>query len=172
LLAYNFIVPILRANAFEFFSNSADQTRRMGIQLGGLLRRGDLICLQGDLGSGKTTLIQGIAAGWGSLELVTSPTFVLVNVYKRADGARLAHVDAYRLENAREAEELDLDVLLAQGPLVIEWADKVAAALPDDRLWLKLFWIDRERRRIEVSPRGARYEEMLEGLKETVFDLA
>ncbi|MGH2581738.1 MAG: tRNA (adenosine(37)-N6)-threonylcarbamoyltransferase complex ATPase subunit type 1 TsaE [Anaerolineales bacterium] len=165
-------MPILRANAFEFFSNSADQTRRMGIQLGGLLQRGDLVCLQGELGSGKTTLVQGITAGWGSLESVTSPSFVLVNVYKRADGAQLAHLDAYRLENYREAEELDLDQLLVQGPLVVEWADKVEAALPEERLWLKLFWIDEDRRRIEVSPSGERYGKMLESFKETVFDLA
>jgi tRNA threonylcarbamoyladenosine biosynthesis protein TsaE len=144
----------------------------MGIQLGGLLQRGDLVCLQGELGSGKTTLVKGIASGWGSLGAVTSPTFVLVNVYKRADGSRLSHMDAYRLESAKEAEELDLDQLLTQGPLVVEWADKVAAALPAERLWLKLFWIDEERRRIEVSPSGERYEKMLESFKETVFDLA
>jgi hypothetical protein len=76
---------------------------------GALLQAGDLIGLSGDLGAGKTTFVQG-SAGWGSLDLVTSPTFVLVNVYRRGDDAarRLYHLDAYRLDSAAEAEELDL----------------------------------------------------------------
>jgi tRNA threonylcarbamoyladenosine biosynthesis protein TsaE len=165
-------VPILRANAFEFFSNGPDQTRRFGIQLGELLKTGDLLCMQGDLGAGKTTLVQGLVAGWGSLDAVTSPTFVLVNVYRRADGAKLAHMDAYRLESAAEADALDLDALLEAGPLVVEWADKVEAALPKERLWLKMYWIDEERRRIEISPEGKRYEEKLDSFQETVYGMA
>ncbi|MCJ7623702.1 MAG: tRNA (adenosine(37)-N6)-threonylcarbamoyltransferase complex ATPase subunit type 1 TsaE, partial [Anaerolineaceae bacterium] len=72
-------MPILDPNTFEFFSRSPGQTRRVGIRLGALLQVGDLVCLSGDLGSGKTTLMQGITQGWGSPDLVTSPTFVLVN---------------------------------------------------------------------------------------------
>ncbi|MEX1071001.1 MAG: tRNA (adenosine(37)-N6)-threonylcarbamoyltransferase complex ATPase subunit type 1 TsaE [Anaerolineales bacterium] len=170
-LAYNRSVPILRQNAFEFFSNSAEQTRRLGIQLGGLLETGDLLCLEGELGSGKTTLVQGIAAGWGSLDAVTSPTFVLVNVYKRADGAQLAHLDAYRLESAVEAEALDIDLLSAQGPVVVEWANKIDSVLSAERLWLNLFGIDENRRRIEVHPQGQRYEHKLEVFQEAVFGL-
>jgi tRNA threonylcarbamoyladenosine biosynthesis protein TsaE len=165
-------MPILRAGAFELFSNSADQTRRLGMQLGSLLRTGDLICLEGDLGAGKTTLVQGIAAGWKSASAVTSPTFVLVNIYKRPDGARLAHLDAYRLESAKEAEPLDIDLLLTQGPVVIEWAQKIEAALPAERLWMKLFWIDEGRRRLEIAPQGDRYQPIAAGLQETVFGFA
>lgn len=165
-------MPILRAGAFEMFSNSPEQTRRIGMQLGALLQPSDVICLEGDLGSGKTTLVQGLAAGWGSAEVVTSPTFVLVNVYRRPDGAQLAHLDAYRLENAAEAEALDLDLLLDEGPLVVEWAKKIEAALPTERLWLKLFWIDEERRRIEVSPQGEHYQPRAAALQEMVFGFA
>lgn len=164
-------MPILRQNAFEFFSNSAEQTRRLGIQLGGLLEAGDLVCLQGDLGSGKTTLVQGIAAGWGSQNAVTSPTFVLVNVYKRADGAQLAHLDAYRLENAPEAEVLDLDLLLMQGAVVIEWAEKIEAILPSEHLWLNIFGVDENRRRIEIHPTGEHYVRKLETFQEAVYGL-
>lgn len=164
-------MPILRQSAFEFFSNSAEQTRRLGIQLGGLLETSDLLCLQGELGSGKTTLVQGIAAGWGSLDAVTSPTFVLVNIYKRAEGAQLAHLDAYRLESAAEAEGMDIDLLLAQGPVVVEWADKIEAVLPTERLWLNLYAVDENRRRIEVHPKGKRYEQKLEVFQEAVFGL-
>lgn len=164
-------MPILRAGAFEVFSNSPEQTRRLGIQLGGLLQRSDLVCLEGDLGSGKTTLVQGITAGWGSATHATSPTFVLVNEYRRPDGATLAHLDAYRLQDAKEAEALDIDLYLEQGPLIVEWAQRIEAALPPERMWLKLFWIDDERRRIEVSPQGKRYESMVTAFQEAVYGL-
>jgi tRNA threonylcarbamoyladenosine biosynthesis protein TsaE len=164
-------MPILRQNAFEFFSNSPEQTRRMGIQLGGLLERGDLVCLEGELGSGKTTLVQGIAAGWGSTDAATSPTYVLVNLYKRPDGAQLAHIDAYRLNNAGEADGLDIDLLLEQGPVVVEWAEKISAVLPMERLWLRLFATDEERRRIEVHPEGTKYESKVAPFQEAVFGL-
>ena len=78
------------------------------MRLGGLLRPGDILCLVGDLGSGKTTLVQGIVSGWGSLDPVSSPTFVLVNVYRHLENKRLYHLDAYRLSGAAEAEDLDL----------------------------------------------------------------
>ena len=159
----------MRAGAFEMFSNSPEQTRRLGMQLGSLLQPGDLVCLEGELGSGKTTLVQGLAAGWGSASAVTSPTFVLVNVYLRTDGAQLAHLDAFRLESTREADALDIDLLLDQGCLIVEWAPKIEAALPTGRLWLKLFWSDEERRRIEISPQGERYQPMAAALQETVF---
>jgi tRNA threonylcarbamoyladenosine biosynthesis protein TsaE len=164
-------MPILRAGAFEMFSNSPDQTRRLGMQLGALLQTGHLICLEGDLGAGKTTLVQGIAAGWGSTSTVTSPTFVLVNVYRRPDGARLAHLDAYRLDNAKEAEALDIDLLLNDGPVMAEWAQKIERALPAERLWIKMYWIDEERRRLEIAPQGERYQPMAAALQETVFGL-
>ena len=80
------------------------------MRLGGMLHTSDLICLQGDLGAGKTTLVQGLAQGWGSLDAVSSPTFVLVNEYRRPDACQLFHMDAYRLESAPEAAELDLEL--------------------------------------------------------------
>lgn len=164
-------MPILRAGAFEIFSNSPEQTRRLGMQLGSRLQAGDLVCLEGDLGSGKTTLTQGVAAGWGSAEAVTSPTFVLVNVYTRPDGQRLAHLDAYRLNSAADAEALDLDDLLAQGPVLVEWPARIEPALPAERLWIKLFWTAEDRRRLEISPQGERYQAIAASLRESVFGL-
>jgi tRNA threonylcarbamoyladenosine biosynthesis protein TsaE len=87
-------MPILDDRNFEFFSHSPEQTRRLGIQLGKLLSQGDVICLEGNLGAGKTTLIQGLARGWGALDQVSSPTYVIVNEYGRPDGQTLFHVDA------------------------------------------------------------------------------
>jgi tRNA threonylcarbamoyladenosine biosynthesis protein TsaE len=162
-------MPIIRANAFEFFSRSPDQTRRVGMRLGALLRRGDVICLDGDLGSGKTTLMQGVAAGWGSTDAVSSPTFVLVNVYRREDDVRLAHLDAYRLDGPFEAEALDLDALLANGPLVVEWAQKILPSLPEEHLLLKMDYIQEEHRSMKFIAQGKYYEDMLNHLQENIY---
>jgi tRNA threonylcarbamoyladenosine biosynthesis protein TsaE len=164
-------MPILSAGATEVFSNSPEQTRRLGMQLGQLIEPGDVICLDGELGSGKTTLVQGVAAGWGTPEVVTSPTFVLINVYKRPDGEQLFHMDAYRLGSAAEAEALDLDAYLQQGPLIIEWADKIASMLPEERMRLKLIPIDEGRRRVEVQPKGERYQRKAEAFQEAVYGI-
>lgn len=166
---YNQVVPILTAGASEVFSNSPEQTRRLGMQLGELLTRGDVLWLEGDLGSGKTTLVQGIAAGWGSADNVTSPTFVLVNIYRRPDGQQLAHMDAYRLETAEDAEQLDLDALMDQGPLIVEWAQRIPGALPEARLRLQLTTVDEQRRHILIEPHGSRYQELVRAYKASVY---
>lgn len=162
-------MPILTDGALEVFSNSPEQTRRLGMQLGELLAPGDVIWLEGDLGSGKTTLVQGVAAGWGSVDAVTSPTFVLVNVYRRPNRQQLAHMDAYRLESAEDAEQLDLDALMDQGPLVVEWAPRIAAALPIERLRLQLETVDETRRHILIEPTGERYQNMARAFKDAVY---
>ncbi len=139
------------------------------MHLGAELAAGDVVCLEGDLGSGKTTLVQGIAAGWGSLDPVTSPTFVLINLYRRSDAQQLAHLDAYRLDDSAEAESLDLDALLGAGPLVVEWAGRIETALPDERLWVDLSHVDSEQRAMQFMAKGDRYQELLDSFQETVF---
>jgi len=172
-LTYNpTAMPILDANSLEFFSRSPEQTRRLGMRLGKLLQPGDLVCLQGELGAGKTTLVQGLAQGWGAVDPVSSPTFVLVNVYRRPDAAQLFHLDAYRLESAAEAEELDPDALLEQGPLVVEWAERIAATLPAERLWAELEYVAEEQREMRFAAQGERYEHLLEGLRQGVYGVA
>jgi tRNA threonylcarbamoyladenosine biosynthesis protein TsaE len=162
-------MPILDAHAFEFFSKSPEQTRRLGMRLGALLQPGDLIGLQGDLGAGKTTFVQGAARGWGALDEVSSPTFVLVNVYRRADGAQLSHFDAYRIEKTSEAEELDLDVLLAAGPLFVEWPERVESILPAERLWASLEYESDEHRLLCFNAQGNRYKALLDALRQAVY---
>ncbi|NPV75035.1 MAG: tRNA (adenosine(37)-N6)-threonylcarbamoyltransferase complex ATPase subunit type 1 TsaE [Anaerolineae bacterium] len=162
-------MPILAPNNLEFFSRSPEQTRRIGMRLGGLLNPGDLVCLSGDLGAGKTTFVQGLAQGWGSLDQVTSPTFVLVNVYRRPTQENLYHLDAYRLENSMEAEDLDLDTMLENGPLIVEWPERIEKALPSDRLFIQLRWVAEEHRNMILSPRGDRYETMVVELRRRAF---
>jgi len=131
------------------------------MRLGVLLRTGDVVCLDGDLGSGKTTFVQGVAAGWGSANPVSSPSFVLVNQYRRPDGTRLFHLDAYRLTGGKEAEDLDIDLMLENGVLIIEWADRILDVLPEEYLWVSLRYTDVNQRDLIFSARGARYDEML-----------
>lgn len=153
----------------DFFSRSPDQTRRIGMHLGGALQAGDVICLQGDLGTGKTTFAQGIAHGWGSQDSVSSPTFIIVNVYRRGDEARLFHMDAYRLDSMPEAEELDLDSMLAQGPLLIEWPDRIDGLVPNERLWISLQHIDEEKREMKFRATGKRYDDLLEVIRHATY---
>jgi tRNA threonylcarbamoyladenosine biosynthesis protein TsaE len=145
----------------EFLSHSPEQTRRIGMRLGGALQAGDLICLQGDLGAGKTTFVQGLAQGWGSFDSVSSPTFILVNVYRRDDGAQLFHMDAYRLDSTPEAEELDLDSMLAESALIVEWPERMAGLIPAERLWVNLEHVDDEERAMKFNAQGRRYIELL-----------
>ncbi|MHB8807901.1 MAG: tRNA (adenosine(37)-N6)-threonylcarbamoyltransferase complex ATPase subunit type 1 TsaE, partial [Anaerolineaceae bacterium] len=139
-------MPILDESTLEFLSRSPDQTRRVGARLGALLKAGDTLCLNGDLGAGKTTLVQGIAQGWGSPDPVTSPTFVLVNQYHRPDGQQISHLDAYRLSDAVEAEDLDLEYLLENGPLIVEWPLRIMSALPEAHIWVNLQYISEQQR--------------------------
>src|SRR5512135_196236 len=162
-------MPILDSHSLEIISRSAEQTRRVGMRLGGLLKPGDLVALVGDLGSGKTTLVQGIAAGWGTFDQVSSPTFVLVNVYRHTDGVRLFHLDAYRLSCSAEAIELDLDAMLDQGPMVVEWAERVQEVLPEEGLWVHLNYIDDVQRDLIFSGRGAYYEALLSRFRKFIY---
>ena len=149
----------------DFFSRSPEQTRLVGSHLGSALETGDVICLQGDLGAGKTTFVQGIAQGWGSLDSVSSPTFILVNVYRRTDQSQLFHMDAYRLDSTPEAEELDLDSMLAQGALLIEWPERMNGLIPREHLWVHLEHIDEEEREMKFKASGKRYDELLEVIR-------
>jgi tRNA threonylcarbamoyladenosine biosynthesis protein TsaE len=162
-------MPILDVHTFEFFSRSPEQTRRLGMRLGALLQPGDLVCLQGELGAGKTTLVQGVAQGWGALDAVSSPTFVLVNAYRRPDSSQLFHFDAYRVDSLAEAEELDLEAALSQGPLVVEWPERVEPILPADRLWAWLEYESEEHRAMRFAAKGQRHETLLDHLRQTVY---
>jgi len=162
-------MPILNSRSIEFISRSPEQTRRVGMRLGGMLQTGDVIGLVGDLGSGKTTLMQGVASGWGSLDPVASPTFVLVNVYRHPGGGRLFHLDAYRLSGPAEAEDLDVSAMLDAGPLVVEWAERIQKALPPDHLQVTMTYIDEDCRDLIISAHGLRYELLLADIRKQIY---
>ena len=130
--------------SYDLTTMSVDETLRLGETLGRLLRSGDVLCLSGELGAGKTTLTRGMARAWGARENATSPTFPLVNEYTRtSDTQRFYHMDGYRLSGAVEAQTTAFeDILDAPGVVVIEWPERIVGILPDDRLWMavSLFW--------------------------------
>jgi tRNA threonylcarbamoyladenosine biosynthesis protein TsaE len=116
-----------------------EQMRRLGERLAGLLRAGDLVLLTGDLGAGKTTLTQGIAAGLGVRGPITSPTFVIARVHpSEVGGPALVHVDAYRLGSIAEVDDLDLDAGLDEAVTVVEWGEGLVEGLSADRLHVHL----------------------------------
>ncbi len=134
-------------------------TRAAGRALGALLAGGDSVALIGDLGAGKTTLVQAVAAGAGVAPevAVTSPTFTLVQSYPAAR-LTIVHVDLYRIEHARELRELGLDELIggADTAALVEWADRFVV-LPRDHLRVELSH-DGDARRLTATatgPRGA-----------------
>jgi tRNA threonylcarbamoyladenosine biosynthesis protein TsaE len=168
---YNaFDMPILDERSLEFISHSPEQTVRLGARLGERLVSGDLVCLSGELGAGKTTFITGVGRGWGALEPVTSPTFVLVNEYRRADGLCLRHMDCYRLNSAAEAVALGLEDLLDEaGAMLIEWPERILEVLPRERLNLKLGWVNDSKRSFRLDAAGDRYERVLDDFRRATF---
>jgi tRNA threonylcarbamoyladenosine biosynthesis protein TsaE len=118
---------------------TAEDTQAWGARLGGVLGAGDLVVLTGDLGAGKTTLTQGIAAGLGVRGPVTSPTFVIARVHPSlVGGPALVHVDAYRLGGLAELDDLDLDTSLEESVTIVEWGHGLAEGLSEDRLEVTL----------------------------------
>lgn len=142
----------------------------MGAALGARLGQGEVICLEGDLGAGKTAFVRGMGRGWGALERVTSPTFTLVHEHRRTrDEQVLYHVDCYRLEHVADAWTLGLDEMLhSTDNVVLEWPERVVTLLPQERLWIAFEIVDDTRRILRVSATGARYAHLVEALREHV----
>ena len=162
-------MPILEANAFEFFSRSPDQTRRVGLRLGALLKTGDLICLDGDLGSGKTTLAQAIAEGAGvdEREYVNSPTFAVLHEY----GGRIPiyHMDFYRLGSSEDVLALGLDeYLYGDGLALIEWFERAEDVLPESVLVVHLSFVNTNSRAISLHSSDHRWQKIIGQLKTTL----
>lgn len=115
-------------------TSSSDATARIGEKLGVLLRAGDVVCLSGDLGAGKTRFTQGLAVGLGVAGPVTSPTFTIVNEYPQGR-LPLYHMDVYRLNDPQEMEDIGYEeYFYSTGVTVIEWAERVIELLPVERL--------------------------------------
>jgi len=135
-------------------------TRAVAARLAPALRSGDVVLLEGDLGTGKTTFTQALAAALGVERAVTSPTFTLMNIHPTKAGFDLVHVDAYRMERLSEVVELALPELLDDGAVVVvEWGERAAPALPGDRMVIRFEYGPGEgSRRLTIEAVGARWE--------------
>lgn len=150
----------------EAVSGDEEETRRLGEALGRSLRRGDIVLLSGELGTGKTCLAQGIGRGLDCTAPVNSPSFVLMNEY--AGREIMFHVDLYRIEDVEELDDLGLWDYAERGVLVIEWPERGAELLPGDGLIVELRYGDYDRqRRLKFLPRGARGSELLRSMETT-----
>ena len=159
--------PLSAISQVEFTSGSVEETQAFGERLGRLLQAGDVVALQGELGSGKTTLIQGIARGLGrDPETIKSPTFVLMREYPGE--VPLVHVDGYRLEGVLAVAALDLDFVFSEHKVtVIEWAERFAELLPEDYLQVHLSHVSANRRRLHLSASSPRGQQLIADIQAT-----
>jgi len=145
----------------EIISVSAERTWEIARFIGGKLRKGDVLALSGELGSGKTCFTGGLARGLGVSEKyqITSPTFTLINEYPAR--CKLYHFDVYRLNGYSEFEDLGYEeYFCSDGIVVIEWAEKIAQILPADTFFISFKYLDENRRRIIIKAPKSRLKEL------------
>ena len=151
---------------FVVTTQSPDETLRLGRALGQILSPGLFVALVGSLGAGKTVLAKGIAGGLGVEDEreVTSPSFVLVNEYRGR--VPVFHLDLYRLESLAAVEGIGWDEFVCgPGVTLVEWADKVEEALPEERIEVHLQWVSEEKRKLVFCGKGHPGEEIIAELE-------
>ena len=166
----------------DCISHSSAQTQRLGMRLGDLLQGGELILLDGQLGTGKTTFTQGLAQGLGITENINSPTFTLLKEYsgqpqpENSTGATsyirpdLYHFDLYRLDNPNEIVDLGFeDYFFSDGVSVIEWAEKASSFWPEERLNIRLKIMSETKRGLLFVATGERYCELLRQFQKNAY---
>lgn len=148
----------------QLVSASPDATAALGRALGAVAEPGDLICLWGELGAGKTHLAKAIGAALGVADTIVSPSFVLMAEY--AGRIPMFHIDPYRLTGAEDALQGGLiDERQAGGLTIVEWPERLGAALPVERLDVRLVEIGDDARAIDLVVTGARYRRYLEAVR-------
>ncbi|WP_018249293.1 tRNA (adenosine(37)-N6)-threonylcarbamoyltransferase complex ATPase subunit type 1 TsaE [Orenia marismortui] len=147
-------------------TSSPEETFKVGRELGEKLNPGDIVCLQGDLGAGKTNLAKGICAGLGVKGEITSPTYTIVNEYRGR--MKVNHMDLYRIRKEDELYDLGFEeYLYGDGVTIIEWPDKSRTLMPDNYLDINLKGQGTERE-IRIIPQANKYIELITELKQDV----
>ena len=153
----------------QITTHSVTETRQLGHTLGARLEQAFIIALSGELGSGKTAFVQGLARGLDISEkyYITSPTFTLINEYPGRH--RLFHVDLYRIEHISELEDIGLDEVLHQDAVIaIEWADKLSGDTLCDHLSLQFKLTGEESRQIDIFAYGHQAGNLLKALPKSI----
>jgi len=180
-------------NTLDIISHSSAQTQRLGMRLGELVRGGELLLLEGSLGTGKTTFTQGLARGIGITEVVSSPTFTLLKEYpgqpgptaqreqaqatlqhrqqeRHQVGPALYHFDLYRLDDPEEILDLGFeDYFFGNGVCVVEWADKAELLWPAEHLRLRMKIMSETKRGLLFTATGLRYCELLQQFQKNTY---
>lgn len=164
-------MPILREGELDIMSHSSEQTRRLGYRLGKLLTAGDIVCLCGDMGTGKTVFSSGIGLGWGAQEPLTSPTHALLHQHQHAETTHtLYHLDCYRMQSLEDIEAIGFEDLLdGQSTILIEWAERIENLLPESYLWVDLRAIEATKRNFLLNARGKHYQTLIESYRHSIF---
>ena len=139
---------------FEIGCKNEIDTAKLATKLGERLKAGDLICLEGDLGAGKTTFTKSLAKAIGVTRTVNSPTYTIMKQYQGK--FPLYHFDVYRIDNEDEDFGFE-EYFYGNGVSVIEWSHLIASQLPEERLDIHIYYINEKERRIEFIPIGERY---------------
>ena len=180
-------------NTLDIISHSSAQTQRLGMRLGELVRGGELLLLEGSLGTGKTTFTQGLARGIGITEVISSPTFTLLKEYpgqpgptaqreqaqatlqhrqqeRHQIGPALYHFDLYRLDDPEEILDLGFeDYFFGNGVCVVEWADKAELLWPAEHLRLRMKIMSETKRGLLFTATGLRYCELLQQFQKNTY---
>lgn len=147
----------------EIVTNSCEETEQIGFRIGELLRGGDVVCLEGKLGTGKTAFTSGIAKALGVKGYITSPTFTIVNEYTSNSKIPLYHFDVYRIDDPNDMYEMGFDEYLdSNGVVVIEWSNLINAVLPSEHILIEIdknLEIDQNARVIRLEFIGQKYLE-------------
>jgi tRNA threonylcarbamoyladenosine biosynthesis protein TsaE len=166
------------SSILDIISHSAAQTQRLGVRLGELLQGGELILLNGQLGTGKTTFTQGLAQGMGITENINSPTFTLLKEYsgqlrpgtQQQRGPALYHFDLYRLDDPEEILDLGFeDYFYSNGVSVVEWADKADQLWPTERLHIRMKMMSETKRGLLFNATGIYYCELLRRFQKNTY---
>ena len=181
------------SSTLDIISHSSAQTQRLGMRLGELLRGGELLLLEGQLGTGKTTFTQGLAQGMGITEIISSPTFTLLKEYpgqpvptaqsvqaqvtlqhqqqqRQKVGPALYHFDLYRLDDPEEILDLGFeDYFFGNGVCVVEWADKAELIWPTEHLRLRMKMMSETKRGLLFTATGLGYCELLQQFQKNTY---
>lgn len=134
-------------------SNNSQETENLGFEFASKIENGEVICLYGDLGSGKTTFAKGFAKGLGILKRIISPTFIIVRQHSLKNGKTFYHIDLYRLESEKELQNIGLaDIFSDKNAIVlVEWAERLGKYLPENRRDITFKHLEKDSRKISFE---------------------